>query len=357
MLKLLRRLLSSLEHKVGQSHKQIDYRSLNQYIIGIHAYRNLASILREISKCLADVLDYRMLAFAVQKGKCLEAWMDPFLNKPSFVKIIQNDFGHDIGITVRSLDDGGRSPHQVVAYDAKGLKSYVLMDQLFSARLYLVPNNKLRENHTEIMRTLLKALGIALANYLNLKRLENAAALDALTNCYNRRELERLLGHHVASAHRHGKDLSLLMFDIDHFKRINDVHGHPFGDKVLIMISKMIHSHIRKGDYLARYGGEEFVVVLPHTKMTRAMELGERLRQIIESTEIQNDAGKTVKVTASFGVSALQQGMDRHRLLKEADNRLYRAKAGGRNCVMPAMRLKQGGAPSLNPSIELLSTT
>jgi diguanylate cyclase (GGDEF)-like protein len=355
MENILRRLLLPLNRWMGRTHGGIDYKALNQYIIGIHACRDLGSILREISKCLTEVLDYRMLAFAVQKNESIEAWMDPFLNKQSFVKLIQKDFGHDAGIAIRSLSDCGRMPHQVLAYDGDGPKSYILMDPLFSARLYIVPNRKLRDNHTDIMRILLKALGIALSNYLNLKRLENAAALDALTNCYNRRELERLLEHHVASAHRHGKHLSMLMFDIDHFKRINDTHGHQNGDKVLIMVSKLIHSHIRKGDYLARYGGEEFVVVLPHTKITRAMELGERLRQIIEKIEIQSEAGKTIKVTASFGVSDLRQGMDKHRLLKEADTRLYRAKASGRNCVVPNMKLRQGGQKLINPSYELFS--
>jgi diguanylate cyclase (GGDEF)-like protein len=337
--------------------KVVDYQALNQYIIGIHSYRDLGSILCEISKCLKQVLDYRMLAFAVSKNNRLEAWMDPFLNKQSFLKLIQKDFSHDQGIAVHSLVESDSEPQHVVAYDSSGLKSYVLMGKHFSARLYLVPNQELCDNHIDIMRTLLKAVGIALSNYLNLKHLENIAALDGLTNCYNRRELGRLLGHHVANAHRHGKHLSILMFDIDHFKRINDTHGHQNGDKVLIMISKMIHSHIRKGDYLARYGGEEFVVVLPHTKMTRAMELGERLRRIIEKIEIQSDAGKTIKVTASFGISTLRQGMDKHHLLNEADARLYRAKASGRNCVMPTIKLKSKGPKLIKTAYEVLSTS
>jgi diguanylate cyclase (GGDEF)-like protein len=174
---------------------------------------------------------------------------------------------------------------------------------------------------------------------MNLKNLENAAAFDPLTNCYNRREFSRLIEHNIANAQRYGKDLSIIMFDMDHFKKINDTYGHQGGDIVLKKVCQVIRSGIRKGDYLSRYGGEEFVLVLPDTKMTRAMELAERLRKTIENQPIKISEETDIKTTASFGVAALRSDSDKGTLLQEVDAMLYKAKTSGRNTVMPALKV------------------
>jgi diguanylate cyclase (GGDEF)-like protein len=109
---------------------------------------------------------------------------------------------------------------------------------------------------------------------------------------------------------------------------------------VLKQISEAITGKIRKGDYLARYGGEEFVLVLPDTKRPRAMELAERLKQVIRNLEIKTDKG-TVRITASFGVASLRESQARDSLIEEADAMLYQAKATGRDRVMPQIKLLQ----------------
>jgi diguanylate cyclase (GGDEF)-like protein len=172
---------------------------------------------------------------------------------------------------------------------------------------------------------------------MDIKRLKNDAAFDPLTNCYNRREFNRLIEHQIAHSHRYEKPLSLIMFDIDHFKRINDTHGHPAGDKVLQIIAGLIKNRIRKGDYLVRYGGEEFVVVLPETRLENALKLAEQLRQLIATTPVQIGSEAGLTVTASFGVSALDHSaaVNHQHLVKKADEMLYKAKTNGRNQVMP----------------------
>jgi diguanylate cyclase (GGDEF)-like protein len=129
-----------------------------------------------------------------------------------------------------------------------------------------------------------------------------------------------------------------MMIDIDHFKDFNDTYGHQAGDNVLKAVSRTILATIRKCDYLVRYGGEEFVLIMPETKLSRAVEVADRLRTIIENLMIQY-GGIRIRVTASFGVAHLKTEYDKNQLLQDADKRLYDAKAKGRNRTMPDMRL------------------
>jgi diguanylate cyclase (GGDEF)-like protein len=125
------------------------------------------------------------------------------------------------------------------------------------------------------------------------------------------------------------------MFDLDHFKQVNDNFGHAAGDEVLREVSKAVLHTVRKSDYAARYGGEEFLLVLPDTSMSMAVELAERLRCVIEGLKITAGAD-TIKVTSSFGVAGFKRGLSGDRLIMEADAMLYKAKISGRNIVMPS---------------------
>lgn len=226
-----------------------------------------------------------------------------------------------------------------MTFNETSLVSHVIMNTHGLARLYVLPKRRMMPYHDEILDTIVKTLGVALNNCMNIKRLESDVALDPLTGCYNRREFDRLVEHHVAAAQRHKKAVSLIMFDIDHFKQVNDTFGHPAGDAVLTQVAATIRDTIRKGDYLVRYGGEEFVVVLPDTRIRRAMGLAGRLRRILETLDVRLPDGKIIQKTASFGVASLKPGWDGRRLLKEADTMLYQAKGLGRNMVMPKFDL------------------
>ena len=175
------------------------------------------------------------------------------------------------------------------------------------------------------------------------------AMTDFLTKTLNRRAFTLRAEQEIASAQRTGSPLALLMIDIDHFKLINDEHGHAAGDAVLAQVARIIGASVRKQDTLGRYGGEEFGVLLPATNQSGALVLAEKLRGTVEN--MRHDVGaESVSVTISIGVTVCLAACatcrsDLNRLLDDADKALYLAKHGGRNramvtpagCAMPAL--------------------
>jgi diguanylate cyclase (GGDEF)-like protein len=155
------------------------------------------------------------------------------------------------------------------------------------------------------------------------------AMKDPLTDIYNRIKFFDALNDQAMRSQRYGHRLSLIIFDIDHFKKVNDTYGHPAGDYVLKTIADIVKRNIRKPDIFARYGGEEFVILLPDTSMEGAKEVAEKLRQEIEAYKFK-DVGT---VTCSLGVSELNKDEDIDLLIRKADQALYVAKEGGRNQV------------------------
>jgi diguanylate cyclase (GGDEF)-like protein len=166
-----------------------------------------------------------------------------------------------------------------------------------------------------------------------MKMLEQRAQLDSLSGLWNRRYFDKRLSQEFVEAQRHGRPLSLIMCDVDRFKRLNDQFGHPFGDLVIERVARIL-SGGRGSDIACRYGGEEFGMILPSTSAERAIEVAERHRQAIEA---QSWSGHPdLVITASFGVADLQrlpQSSKIERLVEAADAALYQAKQTGRNRV------------------------
>jgi diguanylate cyclase (GGDEF)-like protein len=166
-----------------------------------------------------------------------------------------------------------------------------------------------------------------------LRMLSQRAQLDGLTALWNRSYFDQRLAAEFGEARRHGKNLSLVMCDIDHFKSVNDRFGHPFGDEVLALFSSIL-SGGRASDIPCRYGGEEFGVILPATALSEAIEVAERFRRAFE--EHQWRRHPDLVLTASFGVadiSALGVAGKPTDLVSRADTALYASKRGGRNRV------------------------
>jgi two-component system cell cycle response regulator len=160
------------------------------------------------------------------------------------------------------------------------------------------------------------------------------AVTDQLTGLHNRRYMRVQLESYVKRANMGGAPVSILLCDIDHFKKINDIHGHAAGDDVLREFGRRLRENIRPMDLACRYGGEEFVVIMPETTQAHAQEAGERIRQIIAETTFPIARGDELKVTMSGGVSTIIPSEDTmDALLKRADDALYRAKSTGRNKV------------------------
>ncbi len=159
------------------------------------------------------------------------------------------------------------------------------------------------------------------------------AIIDGLTQAHNKRYLLEFMEREMARCKRYARPLTLIMFDLDHFKRINDDYGHLAGDYVLKRLSDLIHeNNIRKEECFARYGGEEFSILLPDTTLERGVILAEKIRKMIEGTLFEFE-DNTIPVTISMGVACLENQPTPEALIQDADMKLYEAKQTGRNRV------------------------
>lgn len=166
-----------------------------------------------------------------------------------------------------------------------------------------------------------------------MKELELATRIDGLTQVYNRKFWEECLTKEFARSKRHKSSLSLIMFDLDNFKRLNDTYGHQCGDLVLTETAKRITEFLRVADVFGRYGGEEFAIILPETDIIGAEEVGERVRKTIAETPVIFE-DSPIHFSVSVGISTLTDLDTRYEnLISSADMQLYRAKASGRNTV------------------------
>jgi diguanylate cyclase (GGDEF)-like protein len=160
--------------------------------------------------------------------------------------------------------------------------------------------------------------------------LELKSNTDALTSLKNRRYFDKILEAEVHKAKSKNIPLSLIMFDIDRFKNINDTYGHQVGDEALRGLAKTVSAHIRQSDVLARYGGEEFAVIASWTNIDAAKILAEKLRKTIEELKLPD----VPQFTCSFGVAQMEEEDFTHDIIKRADDALYEAKNSGRNIVI-----------------------
>jgi len=169
---------------------------------------------------------------------------------------------------------------------------------------------------------------------LVIKTLEQSMMIDALTGAYNRHYLRKELSTLLLAAQKNKTPMSLIMLDIDHFKKINDAYGHLAGDEVLKSTAKRLKSTLRSSDALIRYGGEEFLVLLPDTRLSNAEETAQRMREIVSRSTLTH-GNQPIEITASFGIVELDSNKDDiDSLLHRADQALYAAKGAGRNCVV-----------------------
>jgi diguanylate cyclase (GGDEF)-like protein len=186
-------------------------------------------------------------------------------------------------------------------------------------------------------RQLERSLRYAMKLGETLEALRQLATRDSLTGVPNRREFERILDHEVERARRFGHALAVIMVDVDHFKAINDAHGHPAGDAVLRDIARRLTEHVRTGDRVARVGGEEFGLILVQTDRAEALAVAENLCAAVQGDEVRVGDGPALAVTLSAGVASLpRDGANAAALIAAADKALYVAKSAGRNRVAAA---------------------
>ncbi len=253
----------------------------------------------------------------------LTDWMMPEMSGPELCRAIRGKSGNSYVFMI--LLTAKDSKEDIVEGLEAGADDYLtkpfnraeLMARLKTATRILELERSLKKANEEI-----KALSIT----------------DPLTGCFNRGYLNEKLPREIKRANRYSRDLSVILCDIDHFKKVNDTYGHQAGDTVLKAFAKCLLDSVREGiDWVDRYGGEEFLVVLPETPFEGAKLVAERLRKAIEDREIQTSEG-VLRITASFGVTGIHADtpgslISPDTMVKTADDNLYRAKKEGRNTV------------------------
>lgn len=214
--------------------------------------------------------------------------------------------------------------------------SYALkVEDISLGVLKLTRPTRFSNEDLQLLESLLCCLIYPLKNATLYQRALKMAYTDPLTQANNRASFDHLIQREISLAARYGKSLAILFLDIDHFKAINDNHGHDCGDITLAAVAKAIKKSMRNSDVLFRYGGEEFVVLLSETNLAGAELVAERIRRSIESHTLSYDMS-TLKVTASLGVSALRVDDTVDTFVKRADEAMYKAKNNGRNRVESA---------------------
>jgi diguanylate cyclase (GGDEF)-like protein len=195
--------------------------------------------------------------------------------------------------------------------------------------------NAFTESNRDLLLRLATSAGLAIERLRIIEQAKSLATHDGLTGLINHREFQALLKDELSRALRYGDPVSLVLCDIDFFKKVNDTYGHPFGDTVLKGIAGKLRENLRDGvDAVARYGGEEFALILVKTDAEKAVETVERIRQEIEKFHFKNPRGQDIHVTMSFGIAVyLQHAKQIDVLVQKADKALYRAKENGRNRV------------------------
>ena len=247
-----------------------------------------------------------------------------------FAQVMQAQFDYDT-LTFRtgnqdlSLKYGHRAGRNKINYDLKVLDSDL-------GAITLTRGRKFREAEILQVENLLAALLYPLRNALLYRAAIHSAFIDSLTGVKNRTAFDSNFGREIEYSTRKQNDLSLIVLDIDFFKRINDNYGHIVGDAVLRQVAQSVESTIRSSDALYRYGGEEFAIVLNGTDLEGALLLAERIRRNVEALRI--DSLKDVHITLSLGVAILQERDNARSLFERADSALYEAKKSGRNRVV-----------------------
>ena len=252
---------------------------------------------------------------------------------------------------IRTLLSAEEEVINVAGFRTIGIKSVALLplirDHLLIGYICLGSNSEARFTPglaTDLLSNLAAIIAVCLENSLGREQLRQLSQIDMLTRVKNRRAYDQALRKEITRSQRQNTSLSCLFADLDHFKSINDSHGHATGDRVLKAVANAIQDMLRESDTLARIGGEEFTVLLPATGQQGSHDIAERIRQRIEQLEVVSEREEIVRLTTSIGYACWTPGMvpnesveDIHRrLMGNADKAVYRAKQNGRNMVCSA---------------------
>ncbi|HSN18413.1 MAG TPA: two-component regulator propeller domain-containing protein [Gammaproteobacteria bacterium] len=333
------------EHQLEHEQQRRQWaEALHNLIHSVTAQRDERGIGEQLIDTLTNFITYERALFYIERDGALRLVASRGIG-PSEQEYLEHWPGHHPKLVAQlkqapraqllSTDDAA-----TLAGNTRAARQHYLAVPLRSGngafRLLLVgrPNKPLDAQQVEVAAAMAKQVSVALDNAKLIEDLENLATTDGLTRLYNRRHFMELAEGEFVRSRRYLRDLSLLLIDADHFKAINDAHGHDVGDRTLRLLADTCRQGLRQLDVVGRYGGEELVVLLPEASAAMAQETAERLRRSVESLRIPASGGD-VRLTVSIGVATV--GPDTESvaaLVNAADRALYAAKRAGRNRVM-----------------------
>jgi len=345
---------SKINHLLDQS--LIESTIVNEFKNLSEFVTNSEILIKGIFSLLSSILDYNIAGIFFndtddKRGKTIYlSIMDPDINKDTLSGITQEFFNkvfsgninsgdysfetigsHDIKTTTGCNIDKYKSKIIIpITFEDKILGGFCL----FSKYPKRYTNCNIDEyNSSKIFNTVFEELKLLMRIKWLYSETRYLSITDSLTGLYNRRYFQQALNREFARSKRYNSDLSLVMFDIDHFKNVNDQYGHQFGDKILTEISAIIKYSLRKTDYVARYGGEEFVAILPETNLSNTYIPVERIRKIIEMKDFMYGE-IPLRITISIGITNLTPDIKTEQeFLALVDKALYKAKDNGRNRI------------------------
>jgi len=302
-------------------------------------------VIKEVIRILGELLQYKYFAVILKDKNDQYYYRARFTAGQSNYHLKAIDISQmelvrkvcrlDEPISVKDVSDRDDYKHlsakpgsvMIVPLSAHGRNSGVLVAESDTSDLFT-------DRDLKMFSVVARSTALALENAELHKRTEELTINDELTDTYNYRYFVRKLEEEKRRALRYNLPLSIIMVDIDWFKKLNDTYGHEVGNIVLKELSGIIKKCIRDVDIFARYGGEEFVIILPQTPQVEASRIGERIRKQVEDTIIDAGQAGTLKITVSAGISSFpENGKSHEELVSVADQALYRAKGEGRNLV------------------------
>lgn len=296
--------------------------------------RNLAvcesftTLFDNLAQFVSQVTNYRWLAVTTEVPR-----RAALHSRPAFQEAAVLEAGQAMGIEVRDwtlVADDDASDEEGTSIP---LVKPVYLGSVKLGAIALGPRSTSRSQDNELLDILARELGGSLRTASLVEESRTLARRDPLTGLFNRRAFSEALDQEIARCRRFGVPLSALLLDIDHFKRINDTHGHHAGDNVLHEVGRALAVIARRCDICARWGGEEFIIVLGQTDASSALAVGERVRKEIEQLDIKTGSGMGIPVTASVGVTSLYLSDTIDSFLDRVDKAMYLAKSTGRNRV------------------------
>lgn len=274
-----------------------------------------------------------------------------------FVYALSNIFGGAFGGSSRAVKDASLKLEQELSKVLRHIRAHIATNDAYAKslanaqnRLAALPeaeqvrvivsllvaeNERMRNDSSDLKTKLLESQDQIQSLRSSLIEAEEIVLKDPLTGTGNRRQFDVTMERAVAECEQNDTHMTLIMCDIDHFKRVNDAFGHQVGDELIKMFARVIEGSVRETDTVIRYGGEEFAIILPGTDRSAARSIAERIRRQFESKRltIRETNQKIGQLTASFGVAQYHLGDDVSTLVQRADTKLYEAKSAGRNCV------------------------